>query len=108
MQVFYLKVINNCKIYRKSSTNFASLQKHTKIYFQHFGYTPGDFVPCEVCGAVANDIHHIQARGMGGSKTADRIENLMALCRKHHEMYGDRKQWKDWLQKVHDLKIKRE
>ncbi len=36
------------------------------------------------------------------------IENLMALCRKHHEMYGDRKQWKDWLQKVHDLKIKRE
>jgi predicted restriction endonuclease len=54
------------------------------------------------------DIHHIEARGMGGSKHADRIENLMALCRKHHEMYGDRKQWKDWLQKVHDLKIKRE
>lgn len=65
-------------------------------------------MPCEVCQAAANDIHHIQARGMGGSKTADRIENLMALCRKHHEMYGDRKQWKDWLQKVHDLKIKRE
>jgi hypothetical protein len=81
------------------------VQKHTKIYFQHFGYSPGDFIPCEVCGAVANDIHHIQARGMGGSKTADRIENLMALCRKHHEMYGDRKQWKEWLQKVHDLKI---
>lgn len=108
MQVFYCKVINICKIIGKSSTNFASLQKHTKIYFQYFGYTPGDFIPCEVCGAVANDIHHIQARGMGGSKTADRIENLMALCRKHHEMYGDRKQWKDWLQKVHDLKMKRE
>jgi predicted restriction endonuclease len=61
-----------------------------------------------VCGAQAVDIHHIEARGMGGSKHADRIENLMALCRKHHEMYGDRKQWKDWLQKVHDLKIKRE
>ena len=42
---------------------------------------------------------------MGGSKHADRIENLMALCRKHHEMYGDRKQWKEWLQKVHDLKM---
>ena len=108
MQVFYLKVINICKIYRKSSTNFASLKKHTKIYFDFFGYDTASFVRCEVCGAAANDIHHIQARGMGGSKTADRIENLMALCRKHHEMYGDRKQWKDWLQKVHDLKIKRE
>ena len=105
MQVFYCKVINICKIYRKSSTNFASLKKHTKIYFDFFGYDTASFVRCEVCGAAANDIHHIQARGMGGSKTADRIENLMALCRKHHEMYGDRKQWKDWLQKVHDLKM---
>jgi len=108
MQVFYLKVINICKIYRKSSTNFARLKKHTKIYFEYFGYDTTSFVRCEVCGAAANDIHHIQARGMGGSKHADCIENLMALCRKHHEMYGDRKQWKDWLQKVHDLKIKRE
>ena len=77
-------------------------------YFEYFGYDTASFVRCEVCGAAANDIHHIQARGMGGSKTADRIENLMALCRKHHEMYGDRKQWKDWLQKVHDINMKRE
>jgi len=75
---------------------------------QHFGYDTSSFIPCEVCGAAAVDIHHIEARGMGGSKHADTIDNLMALCRKHHEMYGDRKQWKDWLQKVHDLKIKRE
>ena len=84
------------------------MKKHTKVYLDHFGYDKSDFIPCEVCGAQAVDIHHIEARGMGGSKHADRIENLMALCRKHHEMYGDRKQWKDWLQKVHDLKIKRE
>ncbi len=84
------------------------MKKHTKVYLDHFGYDKTDFIPCEVCGAQAVDIHHIEARGMGGSKHADRIENLMALCRKHHEMYGDRKQWKDWLQKVHDLKIKRE
>lgn len=44
MQVFYLKVIHNQQINRKNSTNFASLQKHTKIYFQHFGYSPGDFI----------------------------------------------------------------
>jgi predicted restriction endonuclease len=84
------------------------MKKHVKTYLDHFGYDKSDFIPCEVCGAQAVDIHHIEARGMGGSKHADVIENLMALCRKHHEMYGDRKQWKDWLQKVHDLKIKRE
>ena len=84
------------------------MKKHTKVYLDHFGYDKTSFIACEVCGAQAVDIHHIEARGMGGSKQADTIDNLMALCRKHHEMYGDRKQWKDWLQKVHDLKIKRE
>jgi len=78
------------------------------VYLDHFGYDKSDFIPCEVCGAQAVDIHHIEARGMGGSKHADVIENLMALCRKHHEMYGDRKQWKEWLQKLHDLKMKSE
>ena len=84
------------------------MKKHTKVYLDHFGYDKSDFIPCEVCGAQAVDIHHIEARGMGGSKHADVIENLMALCRKHHEMYGDRKQWKEWLQKLHDLKMKSE
>lgn len=81
------------------------MKKHTTIYLSYFGYDISSHIMCEVCGAVANDIHHIQARGMGGSKTADRIENLMALCRKHHEMYGDKKQFKEWLQKVHDIKM---
>lgn len=66
------------------------------------GYDTTDFIPCEVCGTRAVDIHHIEARGMGGSKHADVIENLMALCRKCHVEYGDRKDIKDWLQGIHD------
>lgn len=46
----------------------------------YFGYGIEDFIPCEACGAKSNDIHHIQNRGEG----LDVIENLMALCRKHH------------------------
>jgi hypothetical protein len=42
---------------------------------------------------------------MGGSKHADVIENLMALCRKDHARYGDNKSFKDWLKKVHALKL---
>ena len=70
-------------------------------YFNHFGYDISDFIPCEVCGKTAVDIHHIEARGIGGSKEADNIENLMALCREDHLKYGDKKQYKEFLKEKH-------
>lgn len=78
------------------------MQKHTLKYLQGMGYKTTDFIPCEVCGSQAVDIHHINARGMGGSKTADVIENLMGLCRKCHIEYGDKKQYKDFLKDIHE------
>jgi hypothetical protein len=77
------------------------MKAHTKIYMKAFGYDLTDFIPCEVCGSKAVDIHHIEARGMGGSKDADRPENLMALCRKCHETYGDKKQYMEFLINLH-------
>lgn len=77
------------------------MRNHTKVYYNYFLYSVYDFVPCEVCGYKAVDIHHIVRRGMGGSKIKDRIENLMALCRKCHEYYGDKKQYKDFLTEKH-------
>ena len=77
------------------------MQRHTQIYLQGMGYKKTDFISCEVCGSQAVDIHHINARGMGGSKTADVIENLMALDRECHIKYGDKKQYKEFLKKVH-------
>jgi len=77
------------------------LKKHKKIYLDYFGYVEGDFVPCEICGNPAVDIHHIDARGMGGSDSKDFIENLMALCRSHHDFYGDKKKYKDFLRNIH-------
>ena len=78
------------------------MQKHTQIYLQGMGYKKTDFIPCEVCGIQAVDIHHIEARGMGGSKEADVIENLMGLCRKCHIEYGDKKQHKEFLKDIHE------
>jgi hypothetical protein len=78
------------------------MKKHTKIYLEGMGYDPTDFIPCEVCGSKAVDIHHIEARGMGGSKTADTIENLMALCRICHMKFGDIKSYKEMLQEKHE------
>ena len=66
------------------------MKKHVKIYLKHFGYITGfyncnmdEFVPCEHCGNKAVDIHHIIYLSQGGK---DEIENLMALCRKCHDM----------------------
>ena len=77
------------------------MKNHTKVYFEYFGLDESDFVGCEICGSKANDIHHIEARGMGGSKTKDFIENLQAVCRKCHEDYGDKTEFKEMLKKVH-------
>ena len=81
------------------------MQRHTKLYLKHFGYDISDFVPCEVCGSRAIDIHHIESRGMGGTKKQDTIDNLMALCRECHIEYGDKKQHKFRLHICHQLKL---
>lgn len=81
------------------------MKPHTKIYMNHFGYDTSDFIPCEVCGKIAQDLHHIKARGMGGSKLRDNIENIMALCRTCHEFYGDKKQHMDFLIITHQIKM---
>ena len=50
-----------------------------------FDYGEQDFVMCEMCqNDRAVDIHHLEGRGMGGSKNKDYIENLMGLCRDCH------------------------
>ena len=77
------------------------MRKHTQIYLQGMGYKKTDFVSCEVCDSQAVDIHHIEARGMGGSKDKDTIANLMGLCRQHHIEYGDKKQYKEFLKEIH-------
>lgn len=62
---------------------------------------------CEIpnCNKRASDIHHIDCKGMGGSKNKDVIENLQALCREHHHELGDKKQHIEYLKKVHLNKL---
>lgn len=62
------------------------MKNHTKVYLEAFypDWGPDDFLPCEKCGARLVDVHHLDPRGMGGSKLKDRPEILMGLCRKCH------------------------
>tara|TARA_R110002020_G_scaffold113252_7_gene260601 strand:+ start:739 stop:999 length:261 start_codon:yes stop_codon:yes gene_type:complete len=77
------------------------MKKHTKIYMNHFGHGDQSFVPCEYCGRQAVDVHHLEPRGMGGSKTKDYIENLMGLCRECHNKAEAEPKFNDLLKKVH-------
>lgn len=83
------------------------MQKHTKLYLDSMtdGHS-SDYVPCEICEAPTNDIHHIKCRGMGGTKQPEHIRNLMALCRKCHDKYGDRKQYMTFLRNIHDNRMR--
>lgn len=56
------------------------MKRHTKVLMEYFGYKAGEFIPCEVCGRESGPPHHIEARGMGGSKLKDTVDNLIFLC----------------------------
>ena len=81
------------------------MKKHLKIYLEGSGYGVGDFIPCEICESEAVDIHHIEARGMGGSNKKDVFSNLMGLCRKCHIEYGDISELKEMLKTIHNKKF---
>ena len=75
---------------------------HRDIYHAALGIAKGEAVS-ELSGLPAVDIHHIVARGMGGTTNPmkNSIFNLMALTREEHEKYGDKKQYMVFLKTKH-------
>ena len=43
------------------------MKAYKKNYLKYFNYKENDQVISEITGSIAHDIHHIDARGMGGS-----------------------------------------
>lgn len=72
--------------------------EHTAIYLETFNFH--SFIPSELSGGEAQDIHHIIRRGLCGNQ-ANHILNLMALTRQEHEDYGDKKQYLSLLIRAH-------
>tara|TARA_R100001086_G_scaffold199785_1_gene115963 strand:- start:994 stop:1266 length:273 start_codon:yes stop_codon:yes gene_type:complete len=62
------------------------MKKYIKNYLLFFDYDECDFIKCEMCNARAVDIHHLVARGIGGTKcdNINEVPNLIALCRSCH------------------------
>ena len=76
------------------------MQRHVKIYFDHFDFKVAEDIICEGCQGQAVEIHHIHGRGAGKNV----INNLIALCRKCHERAHSSKHYvsKDEFQYMHN------
>ena len=66
------------------------MQKHTKKGLSGF-FNPHnpEWIACEICNNQAVDIHHIEGRVNTARKRKeeqDKIENLIAVCRKCHDL----------------------
>lgn len=70
---------------------------YIKKYLNYFNIGEQDIILCKVCGQIAVDIHHIIYRSQGGS---DEINNLISLCRKHHEDAHKKILTKEYLQSL--------
>jgi hypothetical protein len=79
---------------------------HVKIYKEFFDIGDQDYMMCEMCGRRASDVHHIDIKGMGGSKTKDYIENLAALCRRCHNEVHDNPEENRRLKENHIMRVK--
>lgn len=73
------------------------------VYFdfvlEKFGIDKHEIL-CEVTGAKAVDLHHIEGRGRRKDLEFE-ITNIIAVTRAVHLHFGDKTAYKDWLKKVH-------
>lgn len=81
------------------------MKNYKTQYLDYYGYNLNDYISCEVCKNPAVDIHHIFARQMGGSLSWDFPLNLIALCRKCHNKYGDKKHYYTFLLEIKHINI---
>tara|TARA_R100001163_G_C5038164_1_gene176919 strand:- start:733 stop:996 length:264 start_codon:yes stop_codon:yes gene_type:complete len=84
------------------------MKKYVKIYMDYYDYVIDDVIQCEYCNKVAVDIHHIEARGIGGDPRGhkNQIENLIALCRSCHTKAETNKEFNNYLKKQNKIKFK--
>jgi len=77
---------------------------YKEIYKNYFGYVDDEFVPSELSGRSAQDLHHVHFKSGGRD---DSIENLMALTREEHDKAHRRELTEEYLKQKHLEYIKR-
>ena len=68
------------------------MKPHVRNYMRYFDLGEQDDICCEICGKGGRidrggfDLHHIIYRSHGGT---DKVENIILLCRDHHDKAHD-------------------
>lgn len=78
------------------------MQKHTKIYMNHYDFGEQDVILCENCHQKAADIHHLIFKSRGGK---DEINSLIALCRNCHTKAHNNKHFNKELQRRKNIEF---
>ena len=83
------------------------MKRHTKIFFKYWKYGGQHLPDCWSCSKQANDIHHLDGKGMGGDpkKIKDNIYNLIPLCRDCHIKTDKDKSFNDKLKNYLERRI---
>jgi hypothetical protein len=87
------------------------MKNHVDIYRQFWWdqLTLAQTEQCDLshCSTWGGEVHHIKKRGGGGSKYKcfDTIENLIFLCRTHHELADKNKEFNKFVRVVNLLNI---
>lgn len=76
------------------------MKPYVKTYLKYFGYSEGDFIPCESCGAKAVDIHHLEPKSIAKAKV-NLIDNIIAVCRPCHDLAGKNREFNEGLKVKH-------
>lgn len=88
------------------------MQDYVIAYFTGMGFdvsfmTSEDIPSCEMgCGLQIADVHHIDRRGMGGSKKKYCVEEMMGMCREEHQEFGDVRKYRSMLWWFHFIRMK--
>lgn len=79
------------------------MKAYTKIYMKYFGYDESDFIPCEICGSKATEIHHLEPKSIAKAKV-NMIDNLIGICRVCHDLCNQRP-FNDQAKLIHRKKL---
>ena len=80
------------------------MKPYVKTYYKYFSYDVSDFIPCEVCGAKAVEVHHLEPKSIAKAKE-NFIDNLIAVCRECHNQCHARRQFNEDAKLIHRKKL---
>lgn len=80
------------------------MKNYIKTYMTYFGYSPSEWMPCEICGAGMVDVHHLEPKSIAKAKV-NLIDNLIGVCRDCHNECHNSRRFNEEAKLIHRKKL---